>query len=268
VTSRRVTANGASLSVVDSGKGRPVVFLHGVMCSGRLFEPQVAHFSRGHRVVVPDFRGHGDSERTPGGHTVPNYARDMAALFEAIGVDRPVLVGWSMGAMVAYEYLREAGSEGVAGLVIVDQPPADFAWGGGYDFGLFTPEVLAESIEAIQTDVAAVAEEWAELMLHDPTPESVALLAGELAKVPPAIGTSILVDQTLRDYREFIPGIRVPTLVAFGGDDKATDPAAGKWIADAVPGSRLEIFDRSSHCPFFEEPEAFNRALEEFLAGL
>jgi non-heme chloroperoxidase len=263
-----VTANGVALHVRDRGEGRSIVFLHGVMCSGRFFDGQLDRLSSEYRVVVPDFRGHGESEKPLSGHTVPNYARDVRELFESIGVERPVLVGWSMGAMVAYEYLREFGQGEVAGLVIVDQPPADFAWGGGYEFGLFTPEVLLHSIEGIQMDLAGVAEAWAGLMLHDPTTGAVAVFVEELTKVPPAIGTSILVDQTFRDYRSFLPQIQVPTLVAFGADDKATNPAAGQWIAEAVPGARLRIFDHSSHCPFFEEPDAFNQSLEEFVRVL
>ena len=78
----------------------------------------------------------------------------------------------------------------------------------------------------LRPDLAAVGHEWAELMLHAPTPESVAFFVGEFTKVPPAIAASILVDQTFRDYRQFIPTIDVPTLVAFGGDDKATSPDA------------------------------------------
>src|SRR5438105_11536896 len=223
------------------------------MCSGRLFGEQLDGLSTSYRVVAPDFRGHGESDKPLSGHTVPNYARDLRGMLEAIGVHRPVLVGWSMGAMVAYEFLRELGEDSVAGLVIVDQPPADFAWGGGYQFGLFTPEGILHAVEGIQTDLPGLARGWAELMLHDPTPDQADLLVEEISKVPPAIGTTILVDQTLRDYRAFLAELRVPTLVAFGGDRKATDPAAGRWIAETMPDARLEIFERSSHCPFLEE---------------
>ena len=253
---------------MDEGEGHPLVFLHGVMCSGRFFDAQVERLSTSFRVIVPDMRGHGDSEKTLAGHTVPTYARDLHAVLQALEAERPVLIGWSMGAMVAYEYLRSFGSRAVAGLVVVDQPPADFAWGGGYGFGLFTPEILAESVEGIQTDLAAVAHEWAELMLHEPTPETVAFFVEQLTRVPPAIGATILVDQTFRDYREFVTTIEVPTLVAFGGDDKATNPEAGRWIADRIRGSTLRTFEASSHCPHFEEPEAFNAAIEEFAKEL
>ena len=262
------TVRGVELNVREAGSGRPVVFLHGVTCSGWFFQPQLDHAATGAwRAIVPDFRGHGDSEKVLDGHTVPNYAQDVHALLEGMGVERPVLVGWSMGTMVAFEYLKAFGQDAVAGVVLVDQPPSDFAW-PGYDYFMFTPEVLAHTVDALQMDQAAVAEEFAGLMLHAPTPEVVAQFVVELMKPPPAVAVSILVDQTFRDYREFLPEITVPTLVAFGGDDKATNPAAGKWMADRIPGARLVVFDASSHCPFFEEPAAFNAELVEFLAGL
>lgn len=262
------TVRGVELNVRDAGDGRPVVFLHGVTCSGWFFKHQLDHAETGAwRAIVPDFRGHGDSEKVLEGHTVPNYAKDLHALLESLGVERPVLVGWSMGAMVLFEYLKEFGQDDVAGIVVVDQPPSDFAW-PGYEFAMFTPEVLGHTVDAIQVDQVGLAEGFAELMLHDPAPDVVAEFVRELCKPPPAIATSILVDQTFRDYRELLPEITVPTLIAFGGDDKATNPAAGKWMADRIPGARLEVFEASSHCPFLEEPEAFNRALEGFLAGL
>ena len=161
----RIRTNGVALHVRDRGEGTPIVFLHGVMCSGRLFGEQLDGLSTAYRVVAPDFRGHGESDKPLSGHTVPNYARDLRGMLEAIGVHRPVLVGWSMGAMVAYEFLRELGEDSVAGLVIVDQPPADFAWGGGYQFGLFTPEGILHAVEGIQTDLPGLARGWAELML-------------------------------------------------------------------------------------------------------
>jgi non-heme chloroperoxidase len=263
-----VSVRGVELHVQDAGDGRPVAFLHGVTCSGWFFHHQLDHAGTGAwRAIVPDFRGHGESEKVLSGHTVPNYAEDLHALLDSMGVERPVLVGWSMGTMVAFEYLKAYGPESVAGLVVVDQPPSDFAW-PDYEFAMFTPEVLGHTVDAIQVDQASLAEGFAELMLHDPKPDLVEEFVRELMKPPAAVATSILVDQTFRDYRDFLPEIAVPTLVAFGGDDKATNPAAGKWMADRIPGARLEVFEASSHCPFLEEPEAFNAALEGFLAEL
>src|ERR1700680_5063617 len=93
-------SSGVTLHVVDEGDGPPIVFVHGVMMSGRFFAKQVGGLRSAHRVVVPDLRGHGRSEKVLSGHTVANYAQDLRLLFDARSIDRPVLVGWSMGAMV------------------------------------------------------------------------------------------------------------------------------------------------------------------------
>jgi pimeloyl-ACP methyl ester carboxylesterase len=93
-------------------------------------------------------------------------------------------------------------------------------------------------------------------------------MVSDIMKVPPAIAVSILVTQTFRDYREFFSSIKVPTMVIFGGDDKLTSPRAGEFIAARIPQARLQIFEQSSHCPFYEEPEGFNRVVHEFVSSL
>jgi pimeloyl-ACP methyl ester carboxylesterase len=260
-------ANGVTLHLVDEGEGRPVVFIHGVAMSSRFFDRQIAHVSAHARMLAPDLRGHGRSEKVLHGHTVENYAADLAELFAERGIERPVLVGWSLGAMVAWEYLRAFGQTDVAGLVIVEQPPSDWAW-DGYEFGSITPEVLAELVAGLQMAPAAVAEELAHLMQHEPDDETTSWMVEEITSCPPAIASTILANQTLRDYRSLLPDITLPTAVFFGADDKMTSPQAGEWIASVIPGATLTLFERSSHVPFLEEADAFNEALDAFIAGL
>jgi non-heme chloroperoxidase len=262
---REVHVGDVAFSVEDAGTGPPIVFIHGWSMSGRFFQRQLAHFAGTHRVIIPDMRGHGRSEKVPNGHTVPQYAADLHAILDLLSVQRPILVGWSMGAMIAYEYLSAFGSAEVAGLVIVDQPPSDFAW-DGYEFGVITLDALRAMNEQLQTDQPALVAEFTELMLHEPDEQTTAWMSAEIMQVPPIIASTILLDQTLRDYREFLPGIDVPTLVLFGEDDKLTTPRAGQYIADRVPGARLQTFPRASHCPFWEESDAFNSAVAAFLA--
>ena len=101
----RIRVNGVELSVEAAGAGSPIVFVHGWSMSGRFFQRQLRGLPAGHRVVVPDLRGHGQSEKALHGLSVPSYARDLQALLVQLGVERPVLVGWSMGAMVASEFI-------------------------------------------------------------------------------------------------------------------------------------------------------------------
>jgi non-heme chloroperoxidase len=263
----QLRVNDVTFSVEAAGSGPPVVFIHGWSMSGRFFRRQVEGLSGRFRVVVPDLRGHGASEKADRGHTVPQYAADLHAILGELSVERPVLVGWSMGAMVGYEYLRAYGRGGVAGLVVVDQPPSDFAW-EGYEFGVFTMEELRDMNEQLQLDQETVVDEFTRLMVHKPDEETLAWMAAEILRVPPVIASTILLDQTLRDYRDFLPRIDVPALVLFGEDDKLTSPRAGEYIAERIPGARLQTFAESSHCPFWEESEAFNDAVTAFVTGL
>src|SRR5258708_3518629 len=206
---RHLLSNGVTLNATDAGSGTPVVFIHGVMMSGRFFDHQVSFFSRGYRVIVPDLRGHGQSEKLLYGHTVANYARDLKELFDGLHVERPVLVGWSMGSMVMYEYLKQFGQDDVAGIVIVDQPPSDFAW-DGYEFGVLTVQALGEMVEALQMDQHAVAEAFAGMLLHEEIPTTKAWLEEQITRVPPAVPPPILGDHPCRSFRPFFPAQPLP----------------------------------------------------------
>src|SRR5437870_3320869 len=119
---------GVTLSYVDTGakEAQPVVLLHGVCMGKGYFHKQFEPLAESHRVIAPDLSGHGESEKTETGHTVPQYARDLKAFLEALEVSRPVLLGWSMGAFVAWDYLQQFGSSDIRGLIVVDEAASDF----------------------------------------------------------------------------------------------------------------------------------------------
>jgi non-heme chloroperoxidase len=83
--------------------------------SGRFFSRQLSELSRRHRVIALDLRAHGRSEEVHVGHTLPAYARDLHAAIAGLGLSDVVLVGWSMGAFVVWDYLDQFTGEGVAG---------------------------------------------------------------------------------------------------------------------------------------------------------
>ena len=263
----RMTVNGAELNYEDQGTGQTIVLLHGWSMSGRFFQRQIAPLASKYRVIAPDFRGHGESQNVLSGHTVEQYAADVHALAATLGIERPVLLGWSMGVMVAYEYLNLSRDGEVAGLVIVEQGASDFIW-SDYPEGVFTAEELHHSNNELQTDQAALAREFADLMLHEPDEETRSWMVEEMCKCPPAIAGSILLDQTLRDDRALITSIRIPTLVIFGEDPKLTNPSAGKWISEQIPGARFEVICASSHCPFYEQADEFNALVTRFVASV
>ncbi|ABD27049.1 alpha/beta hydrolase [Novosphingobium aromaticivorans DSM 12444] len=265
VASELFALDDAKIHIERQGSGKPVLFVHGVMMSSRFFAPQMAYFSRFADVIVPDLRGHGRSPFASSGHTVPQYARDIARIIEAYDLRDVTLVGWSMGAFVVWDYLSQFGSARIARIAIVDEYPADFKW-PGYEFGFADLPMLAGMMELIQTDYGAVIEQLIGLMFkHRPSEYQVAWIAREIAAVDPAIASAIFFDQTMRDYRELLPRIDVPALICMGGDEKLVPVAAGQYIADRIPQATLTVFEESCHCPFLEEPDEFNRRLHDFM---
>ena len=159
-----VACNGANLYYEDHGSGQPIVFLHGVWGGRRFFEPQLTGLVERYRPIALDFRGHGRSEKTEDGHTVRHYARDVHVFLVECELDDVVLVGWSMGAAVTWEYVDQFGTERLRALVNVDSEPSPLQQ-EGYDFGRMGIAALSETFVDVQTDHLGLAERHTELLL-------------------------------------------------------------------------------------------------------
>ena len=213
--------SGATLSYTDVGEGRPMLLLHGVAMSSIFFENNVADLSRDHRVLALDFRGHGSSPYVEGGHTVAQYARDVRALIGHLGLERPVLVGWSMGGLVAWDYLRQFGEDpGLAGVIIVSQGPSDLIQ-PEWPHGIADDADLHGFLAAMQDDNHAFLSEFLPTMF-DTAPDAATLtrLLDDIERAGANTGTLILADQTVQDYRPDIPTYTVPHLLVWGTDEQ------------------------------------------------
>jgi non-heme chloroperoxidase len=259
--------DGADLAYTDTGEGRPLLLLHGVCMSRLFFERNIDALARGHRVVAVDFRSHGDSTPGEGGHTVAQYARDVRALLEHLDLTDVVVVGWSMGALVTWEYLAQFGADRVTGVVVVSQGPSDLIQ-TDWPHGIADPAGLGGFIEAMQGDFRGFFAGFVPLMFADglaDEPERVERFVDEICRVGVNAGTAIFADQTLRDYRSVIPSFTVPHLLVWGADEKVIASASGTWLADALPDGELVTFAASGHCPMWEEPDRFNALVEEWV---
>ena len=256
--------DGVELHYIEEGEGRPIVFIHGVWASARFFDRQIAGLGRRFRAIAVDLRGHGQSTMTLKDQTVAVYARDLKAFLERMGIERPVLVGWSMGAFVIWDHVRQFGPSGVAATVIVDQAPSDLRSPSEPE-GLITIEALAAWHRRALTDRAALMHSVIPMMFSRPPVESEhRWMFEEMTRQPEVIAAAILVDQTFQDYRDIIENFLVPTLVCYG--EKSPQPRASMhWIARTALNGEERLFEDCGHCLFLEAPEEFNRAVGAFV---
>jgi pimeloyl-ACP methyl ester carboxylesterase len=98
-----VKANGLNMYYEEYGSGEPLILIHGGLAIGSVFEPQIPVFSKQFRVIAPDSRGHGKTDNPSGEFSYRLMAEDMAALIRALGLQRPLICGWSDGGQIALE---------------------------------------------------------------------------------------------------------------------------------------------------------------------
>jgi pimeloyl-ACP methyl ester carboxylesterase len=258
----RIRANRLQLNVEVVGDGQTILFIHGFPLDHTIWNHQVADLA-GWRRIAPDLRGMGRSEVPDGAYSMTSYAADLVALLDALGADRVVLCGLSMGGYIAFEFLRQW-RERVAGLVLMDtRAQAD------------GPEArrARDAMAALaRTEGArAIAEAMLPKLLGEGTrqrdDETVARVRTMIEATP--VTGIIGALEAMRDRSDSTPLLPtisgIPTLVVVGEEDRLTPPDQARSIAEAIPGARLEIVAGAGHLPPMERPPVVTEVVRRFL---
>ncbi|MET9914809.1 alpha/beta hydrolase [Streptomyces sp. NPDC006476] len=275
-----VTANGTRLHAVVGGSGAPVLLLHGWPQTWRAWRhlmPALA--AHGYRVVAPDLRGLGASDRPPSGYDKDTQAEDMRELLAQLGIHGGMhVVGHDIGGMVAFAYARRHPEE-VEHLVLVElalpgfglEQAMDVASGGLFHFGLFMTEELPELLlEGRESDFLTWWFDWLSAVPGTFPPEEVATVASsyrgyEALRAGFAHYRTLLEDGHVnRAWHETGATLPIPVL-AVGGEH-----SSGTRLADsldtAAPHLTGAVIAGSGHFVPEERPDAFARELLPFLA--
>jgi pimeloyl-ACP methyl ester carboxylesterase len=258
----RERVGGLELYYRDTGAGEPVVFLHGYPLSGRLWDETVRELGAGYRCIVPDLRGHGESEASERAD-MARYADDVAELLDALGEARPVvLVGLSMGGYVAFEFVRRHGSRARA-LVLVDTR-------AGPDAPAAAAARRETARRVLREGSGGVADEMAERLFASAAPRTLRSRWREIMAATPPAGVAAAL-HAMADRPDSLPtleALRVPVLVVVGEEDALTPPAEAERMADAAADSELEVVKEAGHMTPVERPAEFGAILRRFLARL
>ena len=270
-----MTLHGHSVAYRQAGSGPVVVLVHGITSSSATWERVIGDLARRFTVIAPDLAGHGESDKPKGDYSLGAHASTVRDLLLALGHERASFVGHSLGGGIVLQ-LSYQFPERCERLVLVD------SGGLGREVSLLLRAATLPGSELVLPFLAAtrlldagarVGDLLGRLGLHVPT---------DLEEI--ARGHSTLGDgearaafvHTLRSVVE--PGgqrvdasnrlylaQQIPFLLIWGERDSIIPVSHGRAAHEQLPGSRLEVFERSGHFPQLDEPERFLEVLVDFI---
>lgn len=265
-----------ALHVEEAGEGRPVVLVHGWSLSSRAMGVLGEGLAPHCRVLLADLRGHGRSPAPPDGYGVEDHAADLAALLDRRGLldrhglDRPLLVGWSLGALAVLAALPALGRR-VAGAALVAGTPR-FCAAPDWPHGLPGSTVAALAAKLERRQVQTLRRFFGGMFAAGEIEDApLVMLATHLVDgLPPdPVGVRASLDGLARaDLRGLCPAVRVPTLLLHGDRDPVCLPGASAWMAGHIPGARLQPLPGAGHAPQLSRPREVIDALRGFLEEL
>jgi pimeloyl-ACP methyl ester carboxylesterase/acyl-CoA thioesterase FadM len=261
---QQFTVRGISLTADVGGDGPAVLFVHGFPLDRTMWRPLTAALT-GWRRIAPDLRGMGQSEGPDGGYQLTVYADDLAALLDALHVERAVVCGLSMGGYVAFELLRRHPGRISALILMSTRATPDDADGRA------TRETMIARVR--RDGPAFLADEMTPKLLAPMSlqtmPEVVQQVrAMAAAGSPHGIAGALAAMRDRPDSTALLPTITVPTLVLAGRDDQLIPVAAARAMADAIPDAQHAIIPSAGHLPPLEQPVNTGRVVREFLEAL
>lgn len=269
-------SSGVRIHYIEQGTGKPLVLVPGWSQTAEMYEDQLNGLSDRYRVIAVDMRGHGDSDKAPGGYRIARLALDLRKLIVTLDLNDVVLGGHSMGCSVVWSYWDQFGGDRLSKLVLIDQAPTVVTIPGWTDeqrqeAGSFlTPAGLydlAGSIGGAGGEAATDGFVQNAFFTKAYPREKLGWVLQQNLKFPRPFAARLLVDHCTQDWRDAIRTIDIPAIV-FGGEASFFHPNSQRWIAAQIPHSQVHIFradEGGSHFMFMENPAKFNALVKAFV---
>jgi pimeloyl-ACP methyl ester carboxylesterase len=258
----RIPVGNCNLHCEVIGAGQPILFVHGFPLCGEMWLETARRLGDGWRSIIPDLRGHGHSDATPA-VTITQFADDLVAVLDAVGEPHPVvLVGLSMGGVIAFEFFRRH-RDRLRALVLADCRASPETRDGSVRRETLARAALKEGSQTaadamIETVFAPTASPGLRQYWHG-------VMAGTCPLGVAAASRALAARQ---DSSATLSKIDCPTLVVVGQADAITPVDLMRDMHKAIPASQFVVIPDAGHVPPVEQPEWFADVLRRFLERL
>ena len=254
------TIGGITLHYTYEGLGQapPLVFINSLGTDLRIWHAVADRFVDRFTLIRYDKRGHGLSDCPPGPYTLRDHTNDLTGLLAHLQVDKAILIGDSVGGMIALDFAASRPHQ-VAALVLCDTAAK-----------IGTPEYWQERIEALRQDgilplATGILSRWFSPSFIEQNPADYRGYFNMLTRTP--LEGYIATCEAIRDadLREAVQTLSAKSLVLCGAEDAAILPKLGRELAESLPNARFEVIEQAGHIPSLEQPAALAAKIDQFL---
>jgi pimeloyl-ACP methyl ester carboxylesterase len=259
---QRVRNDDAEIAYESRGSGSPVVLLHPFPCNHEFWNPAAIAFDSRYRLILPDLRGHGDSEIGEGPAFMQKHATDILRVLDAAGIGKAVFIGCSVGGYILFEFWRRFRERVTAFAICDSRPQADttearsrrlkaaasvLEQGTEQFLDGMIPKLMGRTTIATRPDLVEGA--WA--MMRQMSAEDISQVQQGMAARPDSVAD--------------LKTISVPTLIVIGEEDVMSTVADGELMRQNIAGSQLKVIPKAGHYSPWEQAEAVGGILRQFL---
>ncbi len=258
----RLRSDDAEIVYEIRGKGPPIVLLHPFPCHHEFWNPVASSLETRYRLILPDLRGHGDSEVGDSPALMQKHAQDIARLLDAAGARKAAFVGCSIGGYILFEFWRQFRARVTALAIIDSRPQADtvearanrmksaadvLEQGTGPFLESMIPKLMGPTTLSTRPDLV----DGARHMMQKMSPQNISLVQRGMAERPDSVAD--------------LKTINVPTLIMIGDEDGLSTVADGELMRQHIPGSQFKVIPRAGHYSPWEQSSAVGSLLRQFL---
>ena len=258
----RVRSGDAEIFYEVLGNGPPVVLLHPFPANHELWMRAAQASTSRYKLILPDLRGHGDSDIGDGPASMQKHAADLGRVLDDARINRAAIAGISIGGYAIFEFWRQQRGR-VSALALFNtkaqadnpearaarlQAAADVMERGIEPFiESMVQKIIGKTTRETRMDLV----EGALRMMRKMSPEDIAMVQRGMAERPDSIAT--------------LKTINVPTLVVTGDEDPMTGASEAELMRQNIAGSQMKVISRAGHYAVWEQPEEAGRILRQFL---